>query len=210
MDQLEKLEETDNRGFTITIQKPYYWMTESSKEKYAFISALIQVYRKFTGRDGPEIIGFDSIFRQLGSQNTQRTTPPSNAYATAPPRPQTNPYTDPPLPYAVTSPPQSQSNPYAPPPSNPYAGNTRVDPYAVGPIAPLRPQRLPSESSTRRPQIAERISSRESNRDSPERPRSREKQFRDINSGGPPIPTVPLSISRQTSVSSNLRSTRRH
>lgn len=206
MDQLEKLEETDNRGFIITIQKPYYWMTETSKEKYAFITALIQVYRKFTGKEGPEIIGFDSIFRHLGSQNAQRTTPPSNDYATAPARPQTNPYADPPLPYSATSPPQSLSNPYVSPPSNPYASNARADPYAAGSIAPLRPQRLPSESSTRRPQIAERMSSRESNRGSPERTRSRERPTRDTNNGGPPIPTAPLNISRQTSVSSNFQS----
>src|SRR5277367_6828444 len=77
IDSLDRLEETDSLGFIITIQKPYCWMTESTKDKYAFATARIQVYRKFTGGRTPEIVGFESIFRAApaaaaASQNSRR------------------------------------------------------------------------------------------------------------------------------------------
>ena len=220
IDQLERLEETDILGFIITVQKPYYWMTETSKEKYAFVTALIQVYRKFTGGKSPQIIGFDSIFRQSGSQNTRQQSLPVNPYTTPP---QSNPYanvTPPSNPY-TTSPHSSQSNPYlaSPPPesnpyaaapSNPYANSSPADPYAnpAAAVAPLKLQRLPSGSSERRPYPGERMPSRESSRSSPERPRSKDRPSRDVpNNGAPPMPIAPLNMSRQTSASSGLRST---
>lgn len=150
IETLEKLEETDPLGFIITIQKPYYWMTETAKEKYSFVTAIIQVYRKFTGGKTPEILGFESIFRQpTGSQNSRRESPidtpkPSNPYAAPPP--------------------PSQSNPYAANPAAPYAANAAE-------TAPLKARR-PSQGSDQRP--VERISSRQSDR-SPERPRSRDR-----------------------------------
>lgn len=267
IDQLERLEETDTLGFIITVQKPYYWMTETSKEKYAFVTALIQVYRKFTGGKSPQILGFDSIFRQSSvrqqsppinpyttppvQSNPYATDPPpsnpyamspppsqSNPYAASPPPSQSNPYTASPPPsqsnpYAASppppqsnpytaSPPPSQSNPYAasPPPSisnpyaagasNPYANSSLVDPYANATAAsvPPKPQRLPSETSERRPYPGERMPSRESSRSSPERPRSRDRPSRDVlNNSAPPMPIAPLNMSRQTSSSSGLRST---
>ena len=244
IDQLERLEETDTLGFIITVQKPYYWMTETSKEKYAFVTALIQVYRKFTGGKSPQILGFDSIFRQSkqsppvnpyttppAQSNPYATDPPptnpyamspppsqSNPYAASPPPPQSNPYavSPPPSqsnPYAA-SPPPSQSNPYtaSPPPSisNPYASSSPVDPYAnaTAAAAPLKLQRLPSETSERRPYPEERMPSRESSRSSPEQPRSRDRPSRDVpNNSAPPMPIAPLNMSRQTSSSSGLRST---
>ena len=247
IESLDGLEETDPLGFIITIQKPYYWMTETSKEKYAFVTALIQVYRKFTGGKTPEIVGFESIFRSTpaaASQNSRRQSPPLNPYATPPqpkpqvnpyvnPPPQTNPYASPPQqvnpyasppppaqanPYAVTPPPV-QSNPYAPSPTpsyasgaaNPYANSISTDPYTAPAVAPLKPQRLPSETSVRRPYAVERIPSRESSRGSPERerPRSKDKQQQSDGIVGviPPMPTAPLSISRQTSTSPSVRST---
>jgi exocyst complex component 1 len=258
IDLLERLEETDALGFIITVQKPYYWMAETSKDKYAFVTALIQVYRKFTGGKSPEIVGFDSIFRPSGSLSTRQQSPPvnpytipppqSNPFANAPPPPnpyvaspppsQQNPYTSasppplqqnpyvttspPPLqpnPYTATSPPPLQSNPYtaSPPPSqsnpyitpssNPYANAAPADPYATAAVAPLKPQRLPSETSERRPYPAERRPSRDSSKSSPDRPRSRDKPSRDVMNGAPPIPTAPLTISRQASASPSIRST---
>src|SRR2546423_5165097 len=148
VDQLEKLEETDTLGFVITIQKPYYWMTETSKDKYAFVTALIQVYRKFTGGKTPDIVGFESIFRQSGSQNARRETPPASTRATAPPQHSTNPYAAPlpptSNPYA-TSPPQLQTNPYAAASTNPYASSGQTDPYAVPAVPSLKTQKQPFE-----------------------------------------------------------------
>src|ERR1700733_4578030 len=85
VDQLEKLEETNPLGFIITIQKPYYWVTDTTKEKYTFVTALVQVFRKFTGGKTPEIVGFESIFRQSGSQSSRQPSAPS--YAAPPPQP---------------------------------------------------------------------------------------------------------------------------
>ena len=213
VDQLEKLEETDPLGFVISIQKPYYWMTDTPKEKYAFVTALIQVYRKFTGGKTPEIVGFESIFRQSGSQGAgRRQTPPATARATPPPQGPANPYAATlPLssnPYAA-APPYSQTNPYAAGPPNPYAASPPADPYAVPAVTPLKLQRPPAETQDRRPPMPEGRPSRESNRSSPERPRSRDKQSRDLNGSAiPPMPQVaPLNISRQTSASSVLRGT---
>ena len=246
IDSLDSLEETDSLGFIITIQKPYYWMTETSKEKYAFITALIQVYRKFTGGRTPEIVGFESIFRSTpAAPASQSSRSPPNPYATPPqPKPQVNPYTNPPAqanpytssppqanpygspppaalanPYVATPPPvqsnpyassPTQANPYAAAPSNPYANSAPNDPYAAPAVVPLKPQRLPSESSVRRPYAVERIPSRESSRGSPERPRSKDKQQQPpdaIIGAVPPMPIAPLNISRQASASPSIRST---
>ena len=248
IDSLDRLEETDTLGFIITIQKPYYWMTETTKDKYAFVTALIQVYRKFTGGRTPEIVGFESIFRAAPaaatSQNSRTQSTPPNPYTTPPqPKPLVNPYTSPPPqanpyttsppqanpfasppppvqanPYVATPPPvqsnpyassPTQANPYAAAASNPYANSAPSDPYAVPAGVPLKPQRLPSESSVRRPYAVERIPSRESSRGSPERPRSKDKQQQPDAIIGvvPPMPIAPLNISRQASASPSLRST---
>jgi Exocyst complex component SEC3 N-terminal PIP2 binding PH len=63
---LEKLEERDTLGFVMTIQKPYYWATETPEHKNVFICALIQIYRRSTGGKSPEIVGFEPIFKQSG------------------------------------------------------------------------------------------------------------------------------------------------
>ena len=196
IDQLERLEEIDALGFIITVQKPYYWMTETPKEKYAFVTALITIYRRFTGGKSPEVIGFESIFRQAGSENAQRES--VNPYATPPAKPPSN---IPPQqnPYAVT-PPQPQTNPYATSPS-PYATSAPVDPYAAPSVPPLKLQRLPAENIERRAYPPERIPSRDKGRGSPEGSRSREPS---TNNGVPPVP--PLNLSRQTSESSAARS----
>lgn len=54
-----------NLGFTVTIQKPYYWHARSSKEKEFFIGSLLKIYRKYTGGKTPKLIGFDDRERQL-------------------------------------------------------------------------------------------------------------------------------------------------
>jgi len=220
MDQLEKLEETDTLGFIITIQKPYYWTAETAKDKYAFVTALVQVYRKFTGGKTPEIVGFESIFRQSGSQSS-RQTPPANAYATSSrssslnqyantPPPPSNPYTND-SPAAVYATP-STSNPYANAPrtSDPYANPSSSNPYATSPPSqtsypnPYATQSDPYANSSQkqirrqpsdlqdRTQRFDRVESRASDRSSPERPKSRDKA-RDIpprDPNGTPLPVV--------------------
>jgi hypothetical protein len=48
----------NERGFTVTILKPYYWQANSAKEKDFFISSLVKIYKKYTGGKAPELLGF--------------------------------------------------------------------------------------------------------------------------------------------------------
>ena len=54
-------------GFTVTIQKPYYWQAATAKEKEFFIFSLIKIFKKYTGGRLPELLGFSSQeVEQLG------------------------------------------------------------------------------------------------------------------------------------------------
>ncbi|CUS08777.1 unnamed protein product [Tuber aestivum] len=61
---LDDLSEIENhpppfeKGFTVTIIKPYYWQASSSKEKDFFISSLLKIYKKYTGGKIPKLTGF--------------------------------------------------------------------------------------------------------------------------------------------------------
>lgn len=81
-----------NVGFTVTIQKPYYWHARSAKEKEFFIASLLKIYRKYTGGRIPQLIGFDDRERQLvtGAPPASKappsaSTPPEGALS--PPHP---------------------------------------------------------------------------------------------------------------------------
>ncbi|KAJ5691111.1 hypothetical protein N7488_011846 [Penicillium malachiteum] len=54
-----------NVGFVVTVGKPYYWHTGSSKEKDFFIGSLVKIYKKYTGGKVPTLIGFDDRERQM-------------------------------------------------------------------------------------------------------------------------------------------------
>ena len=47
-------------GFTVTVQKPYYWQAGTAKEKEFFIFSLIKIFKKYTGGRLPELIGFST------------------------------------------------------------------------------------------------------------------------------------------------------
>ncbi|KAF2274097.1 uncharacterized protein EI97DRAFT_435460 [Westerdykella ornata] len=47
-------------GFTVTIQKPYYWEAATAKEKEFFISSIVKIYHKYTQGDFPVLTGFSS------------------------------------------------------------------------------------------------------------------------------------------------------
>ncbi|KAL9576693.1 MAG: hypothetical protein Q9212_006891, partial [Teloschistes hypoglaucus] len=46
-------------GFIVTISKPYYWESQTPKEKDFFIFSLVKIYKKYTGGSIPELLGFD-------------------------------------------------------------------------------------------------------------------------------------------------------
>ena len=65
-------------GFTITIQKPYYWKANTSKEKDFFIYSLVKIFKKYTGGKSPELIGFSSAeLGQFEGIQSQKAGSPS-------------------------------------------------------------------------------------------------------------------------------------
>jgi hypothetical protein len=46
------------KGFTVTISKPYYWEAGTAKEKEFFIGSMVKIYNKYTKGDFPILTGF--------------------------------------------------------------------------------------------------------------------------------------------------------
>ncbi|KAJ4371235.1 hypothetical protein N0V83_004452 [Neocucurbitaria cava] len=47
-----------DKGFTVTITKPYYWEAGTAKEKEFFIGSMVKIYNKYTKGDFPILSGF--------------------------------------------------------------------------------------------------------------------------------------------------------
>ena len=47
-----------DRGFTVTLVKPYYWQAATAKEKDFFILSLVKIFKKYTQGQFPELVGF--------------------------------------------------------------------------------------------------------------------------------------------------------
>jgi len=47
----------NDKGFTVTILKAYYWQANTAKEKDFFIHSLVKIYKKYTGGKVPELLG---------------------------------------------------------------------------------------------------------------------------------------------------------
>jgi hypothetical protein len=46
------------KGFTVTISKPYYWEAGTAKEKEFFIGSMVKIYNKYTKGEFPILTGF--------------------------------------------------------------------------------------------------------------------------------------------------------
>lgn len=66
-------------GFTVTLGKPYFWDSQSDKEKKFFIASLIKIYGKYTGGRSPELTGFD--LTELEQVTSNRRPPPQRSPA---------------------------------------------------------------------------------------------------------------------------------
>ncbi|KAH6685037.1 exocyst complex component Sec3 [Plectosphaerella plurivora] len=64
-------------GFTVTLGKPYFWDSQSDKEKKFFIASLIKIYGKYTGGRSPELTGFD--LGELEQVTSNRRPPPQRS-----------------------------------------------------------------------------------------------------------------------------------
>lgn len=49
-----------DKGFTVTITKPYYWEAGTAKEKEFFIGSMVKIYNKYTKGEFPILTGFSA------------------------------------------------------------------------------------------------------------------------------------------------------
>lgn len=113
-----------NVGFTVTIQKPYYWHARTSKEKEFFIGSLLKIYRKYTGGKVPKLIGFDDRERQLliGAPPAPRGPGPvpTSDGPMSPPQPPSSHSSRPQSPYSSRAPSRDEHGEFKRQPSEEY------------------------------------------------------------------------------------------
>ncbi|KAF2468634.1 uncharacterized protein BDR25DRAFT_265418 [Lindgomyces ingoldianus] len=59
-DEAQRMRWAGDCGFTVTIQKPYYWEAGTPKEKEFFISSMVKIYHKYTQGKFPVLSGFNA------------------------------------------------------------------------------------------------------------------------------------------------------
>ncbi|KAI4647278.1 uncharacterized protein J4E79_010430 [Alternaria viburni] len=70
------------KGFTVTIGKPYYWEAGTAKEKEFFIGSMVKIYNKYTKGDFPILTGFSvTELNSLTNGQPHLATPEGRAAA---------------------------------------------------------------------------------------------------------------------------------
>lgn len=73
-----------DKGFTVTITKPYYWEAGTAKEKEFFIGSMVKIYNKYTKGDFPILTGFSaSELNSLTNGQPHLATPEGRAATAA-------------------------------------------------------------------------------------------------------------------------------
>lgn len=73
------------KGFTVTISKPYYWEAGTAKEKEFFIGSMVKIYNKYTKGEFPILTGFSaSELNGLTNGQPHLATAEGRAAATGP------------------------------------------------------------------------------------------------------------------------------
>jgi hypothetical protein len=104
-------------GVIVTIQKPYYWQTATSKEKDFFIGSLVKIYQKYTGGKLPQLTGFtEQELAQFTAPPAQRPRTPQTPGSRPSPGPQQSSLEYKPPPPPVPS--RGSAREMRPPPSN--------------------------------------------------------------------------------------------
>ncbi|RYN91623.1 hypothetical protein AA0120_g5557 [Alternaria tenuissima] len=68
------------KGFTVTIGKPYYWEAGTAKEKEFFIGSMVKIFNKYTKGDFPILTGFNvTELNSLTNGQPQLATPEGRA-----------------------------------------------------------------------------------------------------------------------------------
>ncbi|KAJ4408345.1 hypothetical protein N0V91_003349 [Didymella pomorum] len=81
-DEEQKKQWAGDKGFLVTISKPYYWEAGTSKEKEFFIGSMVKIYNKYTKGDFPVLTGFSvSELNSLTNGRPQLATAEGKAAA---------------------------------------------------------------------------------------------------------------------------------
>lgn len=62
----------------MVLGKPYYWNTNTAREKTVFLNSTIRIYKKYTGGKAPGLVGFDS------AMSSPVATSPTTSFPTSP------------------------------------------------------------------------------------------------------------------------------
>ncbi|KAL9578776.1 MAG: hypothetical protein Q9203_006968, partial [Teloschistes exilis] len=126
-------------GFIVTISKPYYWESQTPKEKDFFIFSLVKIYKKYTGGSIPELLGFDH--QELENFSAAMGPPPG---AARPARPE-------PSKMDSTSSTQSSQTPRPPPTQQPVRQPSGPQAHLQQPAVGQQQERGPPPRSENRP-----------------------------------------------------------
>ncbi|KAF2003597.1 hypothetical protein P154DRAFT_486190 [Amniculicola lignicola CBS 123094] len=178
-DEAQRKQWAGETGFTVTIQKPYYWEASTAKEKEFFVGSMVKIFHKYTQGDFPVLSGFSTAeLNSLTAGRPQLATVEARAARRngEPPPPQRPPQSSSP----------SAGGPRSPLPpglqqSTPPMGDARRPP-------PLRNDRRPPPlSDDRRPLTANRpTTGDEERRPPPRRPPTAEGDRRPPPRGAVP------------------------
>jgi hypothetical protein len=72
LDDVKSFQDIDERGMVVTLLKPYYWQMDSRNDKFHFVSAVMRVYRKYTGGRMFTLQGFSEQFSMLSCPKEMR------------------------------------------------------------------------------------------------------------------------------------------
>ncbi|KAF2130590.1 hypothetical protein P153DRAFT_395984 [Dothidotthia symphoricarpi CBS 119687] len=73
-----------DKGFTVTVTKPYYWEAGTAKEKEFFIGSMVKIYNKYTKGNYPVLSGFsDAEINSLTTGKPHLATPEGRSAFTA-------------------------------------------------------------------------------------------------------------------------------
>lgn len=117
-------------GFTVSLQKPYFWMANSQKEKDFFVASLVKIYKKYTNGRLPELIGFtDEELTALKAESGRAKKEP------APPPP---PSSRAPEAHQLPSPPEVQHPPPAARPASRNRSGSQMRPTIATNVSSFR------------------------------------------------------------------------
>ncbi|KAF8473326.1 exocyst complex component Sec3-domain-containing protein [Kalaharituber pfeilii] len=215
LQQIENHPAPHDKGFTVTIVKPYFWQANSLKEKEFFIQSLLKIFKKYTGGKVPNLIGFEgteigqiaegavttgstaSSIRTSGNQTQQRNvdspTPPPQAPASQ------QLSQSPGAGYAAK---EATSRPLRSQQSTPSI-RTREEHMAPSQTSSLRPMQSAVNLSSRRPQDQVKTISQDSTNSTPlaanERRRPSDSSTRSATNASNNLRTESAASARQSS-----------